>query len=62
MTKNKWIGHNDFELNDQVVVQDLKKMKWSLQGYILEPVRSQDLYSRSFPVKLQDKRIVWRSN
>ena len=37
-------------------------MKWSLQGLILELVRSQDLNSRSFAVKLQDSQIIWHSS
>ena len=62
MTKNKRFRHNDFQVGDQVTCQDSKTGKWILPGTITKLVKSQDLNSRSFAVKLANGRILWRSS
>jgi len=61
MSKRHRFGHNDFQLEDKILTQNLKTKKWDIPGTIIELIKSEDLENRSFAIRTNANKVLWRS-
>ena len=53
---------DDFHVGDQVLVQDMKTMKWSIKGKVMEAREADDGTTRSFIIRTEMGRTTLRNS
>ena len=59
------LGHrskDDFHVGDRVLCQDMKTMKWSIKGEVMEAREADDGSARSFIVRTEMGRTTLRNS